>query len=865
MKRRFTTLLLALAAVFAANSQTYRAGIALDANLTPTEAKYMKFLYDYMPLSDLSDYTQGFFLRQVRATLEAKTFFHWGKTIPDEVFMHFVLPLRVNNENLDTARIVFFEELKERIKGLTMYEAIKEVNHWCHEKVNYRASDGRTSSPLATVRTSWGRCGEESTFTVSALRAVGIPARQCYTPRWAHTDDNHAWVEAWADGKWYYFGACEPDVELNSGWFDSPVKRAMMVHTTVFGKYDGSEQKNYETNLYSRINLLSNYTAVKTLKVIVTDPSGKPIKDAEVDFGLYNYAEYYPLSRNRTNADGEAVLNTGLGDLMISVTDGTRFKLQKAAAEDTLCKIVLASADCKPYYHEFILTPPVEKIVKAKSDEAVAANAKRLAYEDSLREAYIHTFPQYTDPKRLQPNYIPTHADSLTDKSWGNYDVIKSVLNADLSQKNGNQKPIDCNPFKLALLDVIYDKDLRDIEMNVINDHVFSFSSGKPPLKGYDEETINKYILNPRIQLEKLTPWRLDLQSTFGKQATAFRNDPQRIAKWINENISLSSENYYGQPISPKGVLKTMEADNLSRDILFVAICRSLGIAARYEWATQKAQYRMPKGSWTYAALSEDDKAKDENVEMTKVIVKSSESNIKKPEYYSHFTLSKLINGRFHTLDYEYDPHFADFPDTLSLSNGYYRLLSGTRADDGSVKVREEFFNLDGNDTTLYITLPKADFEPKILAKISLEQTSVAVNSKSTTLKSLCGEDGLLIAFVKPSNEPTKHLIADFATLKNEFETSQIGIITAICDDNVSEKMMQTLKSSLPNQTIFEQNEAKKILNAVLAAIKYDFGNNFPLLIFINPNGEVVFLSEGYRIASPDAVLKTIRVSRHKQ
>lgn len=76
-----------------------------------------------------------------------------------------------------------------------MYEAALEVNHWCHEKVAYRPSDSRTSSPLATVLSGYGRCGEESTFTVTALRSVGIPARQCYTPRWAHTDDNHAWVE----------------------------------------------------------------------------------------------------------------------------------------------------------------------------------------------------------------------------------------------------------------------------------------------------------------------------------------------------------------------------------------------------------------------------------------------------------------------------------------------------------------------------------------------------------------------------------------------------------------------------------------------------------------------------------------------
>ena len=81
-----------------------------------------------------------------------------------------------------------------------MKDAILEVNHWCHERVTYEPSDARTSSPLQSIRTGRGRCGEESTFTVAALRSIGIPARQVYTPRWAHTDDNHAWVEAWADG-----------------------------------------------------------------------------------------------------------------------------------------------------------------------------------------------------------------------------------------------------------------------------------------------------------------------------------------------------------------------------------------------------------------------------------------------------------------------------------------------------------------------------------------------------------------------------------------------------------------------------------------------------------------------------------------
>ena len=134
----------------------------------------------------------------------------------------------------------------------------------------YTPSDARTSSPLASVKTAYGRCGEESTFTVAALRSVGIPARQVYTPRWAHTDDNHAWVEAWVDGQWYFLGACEPEPVLNLGWFNAPASRGMLMHTKVFGKYQGPEEVMVQTPLYTEINIIGNYaeTAKATIKVV---------------------------------------------------------------------------------------------------------------------------------------------------------------------------------------------------------------------------------------------------------------------------------------------------------------------------------------------------------------------------------------------------------------------------------------------------------------------------------------------------------------------------------------------------------------------------------------------------------------------
>ena len=129
----------------------------------------LDFLYRYMPLPDSTDYSREFYEQNVEAALTARREMPWGSSVPEREFRHFVLPVRVNNEHLDSSRTVFYRELKPRVESLSMEEAILEVNHWCHEHATYRPSDARTSSPLATISTAYGRCGEESTLLVAAL------------------------------------------------------------------------------------------------------------------------------------------------------------------------------------------------------------------------------------------------------------------------------------------------------------------------------------------------------------------------------------------------------------------------------------------------------------------------------------------------------------------------------------------------------------------------------------------------------------------------------------------------------------------------------------------------------------------------
>jgi len=302
-----------------------------DTEMTVPEREAMQFLYAYMPVGDIADYDGQFYLKNVRSSFAARKEMPWGKDIPEMIFRHFVLPVRVNNENLDESRMVFYEELKDRVKGLSLHDAVLEVNHWCHEKVVYMPSDARTSSPLASVRTAYGRCGEESTFTVAALRSVGIPARQVYTPRWAHTDDNHAWVEAWVNGKWYFLGACEPEPVLNLGWFNAPAYRGMLMHTKAFGAYNGPEEVMEQTACYTEINVIDHYAPTGKTVVTVTDSEGKPVEDALVEFKLYNYAEFYSVARKKTDDEGRCSLAAGKGDMLVWATKDGRFGYHKVS------------------------------------------------------------------------------------------------------------------------------------------------------------------------------------------------------------------------------------------------------------------------------------------------------------------------------------------------------------------------------------------------------------------------------------------------------------------------------------------------------------------------------------------------------
>ena len=119
---------LALTALLAAASACNKPSSA------PSRQECLEFLQTYMPMPDTADLSTEFLLANIDASLRARAEMPWGDSVPEREWRHFVLPMRVNNEWIDSARMLFYEELKPRVQGLSMKDAILEVNHWCHEK-----------------------------------------------------------------------------------------------------------------------------------------------------------------------------------------------------------------------------------------------------------------------------------------------------------------------------------------------------------------------------------------------------------------------------------------------------------------------------------------------------------------------------------------------------------------------------------------------------------------------------------------------------------------------------------------------------------------------------------------------------------
>ena len=603
----------------------------------------LKYLYGHMAAQDVLSFPTDLFAGYVRATLQACRQLEYLKNVPEDIFLPYVLYHRVNSECLDDSRALLLTELLPHVQGKAMEQAALTVNYWCYAHATYTPADDRTLGPLAVLRRTLGRCGEESVLAVAALRSVGIPARQCYCPRWSHCDDNHAWVEVWIDGDWHYLGACEPEPVLDRGWFTAAASRAMLVDTK---DWNGG-------GLYKPVNCTARYTKTKTLTVSVTE-GGLPVPGATVRFQIVNYSELYTLWESVTDAEGLARFETGAGDLFVYAQHGQAVALEKVDLR-LRDSVTVELQTAFPAQLQADLVPPADSS-GAVPCETPERHRRNMALCESHLASLRSSFAENEGCLRQAALNAPELQAFLDDDRYS------------LAQKE-------------ALLATLRPKDFVDISCETLTDALHTAGGA------YPADIFRNYILAPRIADEMLLPERQKIRSLF----PAGFADPAEILAWMRSSVELLPDegisHYYP---SAFGCLRRRQVPAFAFDMVFVALCRAFCFPARLEPHTGCAQW-FADGIWH--------SIRPESTPVTLTVTTE-----KKLHYFEHFTIGRWDGSDFKTLKY---PDLSiNGSHTFRLQPGLYRITATTRQIDGTASVSLWHLSLSA-DQELHITPPE--------------------------------------------------------------------------------------------------------------------------------------------------------------
>lgn len=835
--------------VAAARATALFSGMDTISDVKKREA--LEFLYASMPLSDLADYDGKFFYSHVDMSFKALQELPWGKQLPEDAFRHFVLPYRVNNENLDSFRMVMYEELKFRVAGMDMKQAAMEINHWCQEHVNYMGADSRTSSPLATVKNGRGRCGEESTLLVAALRTVGIPARQVYTPRWAHCDDNHAWVEIWADGSWYFTGACEPAPQLNQGWFVEPARRAMLIHTRTFGMYHGDEESLEQEERYSNLNVLGKYAKTKQIRVQVCDTTGKPVDGALISFGLYNYAEFYPLYQTISKITEPVSFTTGFGDLGVLTSFGSSFAFQRVPAADTGLITIQLNHFAGEELEELVdFIPPVPMTPLINDTVNTAFCSLKMSAGDSLRNLRKQEVRKLDDSEWIEliGNTDAGRWAKVMARSEANVQELVRFLRG--AAQKGYQPD-----YLLLYLEQYNEKDLRDTPADVLMDHLLGIPADLPKT---DLSIFLKYINHPRVYTEMLGKYRSYFAAVFSSSwMQEMKNHPEQLVAWVKDSIvTLDNRQQYNVLATPIGVCQLRRADAASKDVFLVALARSCGIAARLSESDLKPQL-LVKGDWQTISVSSGSL---EERKYGNLRLELQAGPVEMPIHRTHYSLGRYGEKGFETVEYDFDIPFSDLPQPYRLEPGYYRLITGNRVKDGKVLTKLSYFNLAaGEEKTLPLIIRSEDAGAEVLGSFdgNAELTEYS-SSKSSKLQDLFNGKSLIVMYLSPSKEPSRHLIVETAASASALKNKELKILCLLATEAELSEVKKTFGKlgelvayvKDDGSMLYQLNDQGK-MNATV--------NDNPRLFLLNPEGKIGYFSSGYQINMLESLLQKAR------
>lgn len=787
-----------------------------------------KYLYGAMPYSDMGNYPFETFLDYAAHGVQLWKTNPDVQALPEDIFLSYVLYHRVNEEEIVPCRSLFYDQVKERIQGMHGKEAALEVNYWCVEEATYNCTDDRTLSALAVYRRGTGRCGEESTFSVNVLRSAGIPARQVYAPKWSHCDDNHAWVEIWCDGIWYFTGACEPVPILNKGWFTNAASRAMMVHSRWFDSGNSGEMTIGREGMATMLNELERYARVKEITVKVRNSAGEPVQGANVAFEVLNYSEYAPIAQAVTDENGCVKLTTGYGSLHIQVMQDGKDKAGKHI-----------SAKCAET-EAFMIS---EAYMDTRTQDECVVCLKNHTFSETWRavdmiapvDTPVNTASPTKEQNETGKRRLALAAEKRKKKTenWTNPEREAFLAAGNTAEAQ----------LRKGLMEVLTEKDQTDCMQEVLEEHL---KYALPYQEELDREIFVSYVLNPRVDDEILRKYREAVLSAFTQEEQdAFRRNPRTVWETVDKRIVSCPEGERSSVITtPEGCLNTGIASHRSKEILFVAIARTLGIPARLNPSDRTMEFM--ENNVFVPVLEEAQKN-------CTLILKDTDHTAWK--YFQNWSIARLTQGSYVSMKLG-SRNWENDELKLMLEAGTYRIITSNRLPNGNIFANQYDFSLEpGQEKEVELVLRQADLND-MLENIAIPEFCLRTEDGDPVKASaITGNGKHILMFLEESKEPTEHILNEMMEQKEAFAACASRIMFVIrSKEALKDPTLSKALNLFPEVQIYYDDFTENV--NMLGRRMYVDHEKLPLIIVTDGVLNGIYATSGYNVGTGDMLLR---------
>ncbi|MFH0889492.1 MAG: transglutaminase domain-containing protein [Planctomycetota bacterium] len=850
--------------------------ISAMKSATPEMRDGLAFIISTMPYPDLVAIKSDVLLEHIKYAYLAKNKYPWMKNMPEEIFLHYVLPYRCAQEPIEAYRKYFYEQLDPIVSQLdNLTDVVYQVNLWLgsakadgKKRVRFVPTEARDQGPIETLKSGYGRCEEMMIVYMAAARSVGVPCRSAWTPYWAICDNNHAWVEVWIDGYlpdgipgqagWKPIGGCEPSV---APWFEHPSKRAAAVYSAAIGQ--PKSELIYKTSGNSSIiNSTPNYSKTCKVNVKVVSQEGKTITGMNVVFSVFNWGSFRPFASKTTNSEGIAEFITGIGEYFLSSGKDNFcvWQVVKTEPDKTLDITMTLANDIAPDGFLFLRYPSLEQ-------------AKMSFQIPNI----VPTYMTPITPTRQPPPEIYDLEEFITETNSSLMELInKSKESAAIVQKlksaSGNWHQIADAILEIApeqradlfyLITQLVHLESLEVTKEFLLEHVNYSTIARQKAKWQtSDDTYRPYVLVPTFQDVHLSTWRKELYEAFiPLMQDSVTETARAINNWVRQNIKPRDDlgNYFSNLTGPLDTFRSKQGNKYAVAVFTAAALRALSIPAKVqndwvEFYNDTSWLPLyPHDIKNFANPQRDEQTQLKySVKPGGLKLNIIRKGLVDSNPWEKVAVSRFQNGYWQFLDWSTVKRYGKW---VVLEPGQYLITAGVRNANGDAMVYCKQLNFSSDqgitiDLPLDIPLNALPENERVVRRLkeipSFELQDLDGNIYN--LKNILKTNPVLLTFFSLDNEPSIRMLPLIEQTKEKAKGINALILTVYVDKEGKTKFLSDnrLKSVQLPILLDSTNE---VVKQFIPEFEKNKNECLPSTLLISKEGKILIWDEGYNMA----------------